>query len=200
MELAGDEFNIRQLKQVAELFGLESKNRYEVLDHRNSTLGYVLEKGQGVGDTIGRQLLGHWRRFELIFFDRHHQQTARAVHPFSWWFQRLTLHDQTNREIGTLQQKFSLLNRRFEFQHPTGEVVWEVDSPMWKPWTFPIMSLEGHEVASIKKQWSGATKELITDSDNFKISLYNQKLSDEERLLILAAGIFIDLNYFESVD
>ena len=71
-----------------------------------------------------------------------------------------------------------------------------VSSPIWKIWTFPVT--KGNEVcATIAKKWSGIVVESFLDADRFKIDFTESSLSAEERFLLLSAGIYIDLNYFE---
>ncbi len=41
-------------------------------------------------------------------------------------------------------------------------------------------------------------KEIFLDADNFQIQFSCPDLDEQERSLILAAGVFIDLQYFES--
>ena len=71
-----------------------------------------------------------------------------------------------------------------------------VSSPIWKIWTFPFMRHE-REVAKIEKKWSGFLSEAFTDKDKFLVSYNDQSLSEDERKVILAASIFVDLQYFE---
>ncbi len=73
----------------------------------------------------------------------------------------------------------------------------QVSSPLWKPWTYPF-SQNGVEVACIRKKFSGALSELFTDKDNFKIEYRRSDIGENERRLILAASIFVDLMYFEA--
>lgn len=69
-------------------------------------------------------------------------------------------------------------------------------SPLWKPWTFAF-SANGRAVAVVQKKWSGLLTEMITDADNFLIQVSDPALPLGHRVLLLAAAIFIDLQYFE---
>ena len=72
----------------------------------------------------------------------------------------------------------------------------EVASPIWKLWTFPFIA-GGAEVASVKKKWSGILSEAFTDRDNFQVEFHTEDLPNDQRKVILAAAIYIDLMYFE---
>jgi hypothetical protein len=55
----------------------------------------------------------------------------------------------------------------------------------------------GPEVALISKKWGGFLKEAFLDADTFRLDYKSSTLSEQQRTLILAAGLFIDLQYFE---
>ncbi len=71
-----------------------------------------------------------------------------------------------------------------------------MNSGFFKFWTFPILQKE-IEVAKIQKKWSGGLTELFTDKDTFMVEL-SSTLNNDTKLIILAAAIFVDLQYFES--
>ena len=78
-----------------------------------------------------------------------------------------------------------------------GRVILEVSSPIWRIWTFEFRR-QGKVVAAVKKRWSGALSEIFTDRDNFLVEFSPGLPIEEERALVLAAAIFIDLQYFEA--
>ena len=49
----------------------------------------------------------------------------------------------------------------------------------------------------MQKKWSGLLAEAVTDKDNFLVDFGNGPLGENERRLVLAAALFIDLQYFE---
>jgi uncharacterized protein YxjI len=75
-------------------------------------------------------------------------------------------------------------------------VVLEVSSPFWRVWTFPFMRGE-REHARVAKKWSGLGYELFTDRDSFLVEYLESSLTEDERALVLASAIYIDLMYFE---
>jgi uncharacterized protein YxjI len=72
----------------------------------------------------------------------------------------------------------------------------EVASPFWRIWTFPFVA-GGREVARVSKKWAGLLSEAFLDKDNFAVELLDDTLGETERALVLAAAVFIDLQYFE---
>lgn len=188
---------LRQRKELAELFGYESRNKYEVLDPSGAPILYAAEQGKGLGAMFMRQFVGHWRSFELHVFDASRNVVLRAVHPFRWFFQRLEVFDAAGRPIGALQQRWAFFHKRFDVEDAAGRVLMSVSSPFWRPWTFHF-ERAGQTVASVLKRWSGALKEIFTDADNFRVEFTHPGLGSDERALLLCAGLFIDLQYFEA--
>ncbi len=123
------------------------------------------------------------------------QPVMRATHPFRIYFQRLEVQDAAGKPLGALQRRFALLSKRFDVEDAGGRVVLEVSSPIWRLWTFVFMR-GGAEAARIEKKWAGLLTEALTDKDRFRIA-FTGAVPLAERQLLLAAAIFIDLQYFE---
>ena len=76
-----------------------------------------------------------------------------------------------------------------------GQVVLEMRSGLFRIWTFPLFRA-GQEVARIEKKWGGVLREAFTDADTF-LTTFTPAVRGVERALILAAAVFVDLQYFE---
>lgn len=187
---------LRQRREIAELFGYESRNKYEICAPDGTVVLYAAEGGRSLGGMIMRQLLGHWRTFEIDVFDRTRNVVAKAVHPFRLFFQVLEVADASGRPIGRIAQRFGIFRKCFDVLAADGRVLMTVRSPFWRPWTFTF-SRAGTPVAKVVKRWSGLLTELMTDADDFSIEFGDAGLTVDERTLLVAAGIFVDLQYFE---
>ena len=187
---------VKQKFELAEIFGFETRNRYQIQSEDGQQFGYCAEPKIGFLDAIMRQFLGHWRVFNLVGTDMHDQQVFRAHHPFRWFFQRLDVFGAGDRPVGSLQQRFAWFSKKFDFLDSRDRVVMTMTSPIWKIWTFPIKK-DARDVSVIEKKWSGIGKELFTDADNFRVRFIDAKLTADERLLLLAGALFVDLLYFE---
>jgi uncharacterized protein YxjI len=188
---------VRQIFEVAEWFGFETRNKYEILDEQKIPVAYAAEQQKGFFGWVMRQFLGHWRTFDVHIFDRDRRLALKAHHPFRLFFQRLEVTDPMGRYLGCIQQRFSILTKRFDVQNSRGLVVMEVASPIWRIWTFEFFH-GSKVVGAIKKKWSGLFSEVFSDRDNFLVEFSDPSLSAEEKQLILAAAIFVDLKYFEN--
>lgn len=189
------ELMIVQRRELAELFGFETRNKYSI-EASGAQFGFAAEQGKGGLAFLARMFMGHWRTFEIHFFDNARQLALRAVHPFRFFFQRLEVSTADGRLLGAIQQRFALFSKRFDVLDPSERLLLRVSSPIWRPWTFAF-EREGRELARVEKKWSGMLQEAFTDADRFRIAFQSPELSFDERALVLAAGIFIDLQYFE---
>jgi len=210
------EFKI--VKIAKKIFGFEPYNHYQILTNDGQEFGYYAELKLGLADVIMRQLLGHWRVFNIVGTDIENQQVFRAHHPFRWFFQHLDVFGADDRPVGHLQQRFAWLNKKFEFLDTRGRVIMTMTSPLWKIWTFPIKK-GAREVSVIEKKWSGfskailrrvfksqrknkgfskklsAAKKLFTDADSFRVRFTDANLTADEKLLLLAGAVFVDVLY-----
>lgn len=123
-----------------------------------------------------RQLMGHWRSYEIHVFDAARNVVVRAIHPFRWFFQRLEAVGADGRRIGALQQRFAFFSKFLHVEDAQGRTVMTVRWPIWRPWTFPF-ECAGRQVAVVAKKWSGALTELFTDADSFRIEFSAQELT-----------------------
>lgn len=188
---------IYQRRELAELFGFETRNKYEILDEDRNTIGFCAEQQKGLLGFLFRQFLGHWRSFELHFFDNDKNLFMKSEHPFRFFFQEFTIFDFQNNKIGRIQQRFGILTKKFDVYDAHENIILKMRSGFFSIWTFPFESLNGTQRAVIKKKWSGFLKEIFLDADNFLIEFTDFNLSDAERKIILAASVFTDLQYFE---
>lgn len=189
------EVQVVQRKEIAELFGFETRNKYSIQLDGQEVL-FAAEQGKGGLAFLARSFFGHFRRFEIHFFDTARSLVLRAVHPFRWFFQRLEVSFADGRPIGAIQQRFAIFSKRFDVEDASGQVLLRVSSPFYRPWTFAFLRNEA-EVARVEKKWAGLLSEAFTDADRFRILFQAPDLRPDERALVLTAAVFIDLQYFE---
>ena len=194
--VAAKEFRFKQIHELAELFGFETRNRYALSTLDGKAVGYAAEQQKGFLGFIFRQVLGHWRSFEVHVFNANRETALILKHPFRWFFQRLEVFDGDGAHLGSIQQRWALFTKSFDVEDTRGKVRYQVRSPFFKFWTFTFTK-HGQEVATVKKQWSGLLSEAFTDKDNFRLETHGPNLDQEDRLLIFSAAVFVDLQYFE---
>lgn len=192
-----DALVVQQRKELAEIvLSFETRNKYEVLTEDGAPVAFAAEQGKGFIGMVFRQVLGHWRTFDIHIFNPMRKLVMIAHHPFRFFFQRLEVRDAADMPIGAIQQRFGLLYKKFDIEDANGRVIMTMQSPLWRIWTFPLLKM-GRQVSVIEKKWSGFLKEAFTDADNFRIGFDSPALTGAERALVVATALFIDLIYFE---
>ena len=192
--LGHPELVVVQRRELAELLGVETRNKYELRTADNALVGFAAEQSKGLLAGLARMFVGHWRTFELHVFDGQRQLLLRALHPFRFFFQRLEVSAADGRYLGAVQQRFGLLTKRFEVEDASGRPLLEMRSGLFSPWTFPFYR-GSEEIGRVEKKWSGLLREAFTDADTFRVAF--GATAGDERALLLAAALFVDLQYFE---
>ena len=187
---------VTQRMEAGEFFGFETRNRYRIVGADGLSIGHAAEPRDGAIGFLARQFLGHWRSFDIRFFDVLRRPVMLAHHPFRFYFTRLDVHEATGGRIGGVEKRFGILSKRLAVEDARGRVILEVSSPLWRIWTFPFMA-GGRQRAKVAKRWSGGFSEVLTDRDDFLVEFTDPTLTNSERLLVLAAAIHIDLTWFE---
>ncbi len=97
--------------------------------------------------------------------------------------------------VGWLRSKaFSLGGAFYVFDAADNEVAFVKGD--WKGWNFRFLGKAEDEIGTITKKWAGIGKELFTSADNYIISL-NREPAPEKAMLLLAAGLAVDIIYKE---
>lgn len=194
--LTRNQIFVRQVHELGEWIGFETRNKYRILDSSQREIAYAAEQQKGILGFILRQYLGHWRKFDVHFFTPDRQVFMVGHHPFRWFFERIEIREAQGQYLGAIQRRFAIFSKKFDVENERGQTIMEVSSPLWKIWTFSFIR-RGKKVAEIKKKWSGIFSEGFTDKDNFLVEFSDPGLTDPERKVVMAAAVFVDLLYFE---
>jgi len=195
----GEMLGYGQKFEIAEVFGFKTRSTYQIQTDDGQQFGYCAEPNLDFGDAIKRQFLGRYRIFNIVGTDMKNQRVFRVHHPFRWFLQRLDVFGAGDRAVGSLQQRFAWFNNKFEFLDTRGRVVMTLTLSLWKYWKFSIKKGE-REVSVVEKtekKWSGFS-DFFTHPDHFRVRFTDTRLTADEKLLLLAGAVFIDLLYFET--
>ena len=99
---------VKQVRELAELFGIETRNKYQVSDENGQPIAFAAEQQKGFLGFLFRMFLGHWRSFNIHIFDSHRRLVLEAEHPFRLFFQRLVVSTPDGRALGAIQQRFAI--------------------------------------------------------------------------------------------
>lgn len=185
----------QKVEDLELLTGFEGRNAYSMATPDGREMGQAKESDTGVTGTFVRSILGNRRPFIMWINVHKTNEIVTLQRRFDFIFSKVDV-SENDEPIGTVQQRFGILNRKYDLVSFFAQRELSVVGPLFKPWTFNVVSGD-RQVGSIKKQWSGLLKEAFTKSDNFLVSFDDPKLTATERKLILAAAIAIDIDYFE---
>ena len=187
---------IRQKREIAEVFGIETRNKYSIETTQGQQIAFAAEQRTGFFGFLFRQSLGHWRRYSIHVFDNAGQIQWIAHHPFRFYYQRVDVRDPEGRPMGSIERRFEIFGKRFVMLDTAGNELMNVHSPLWTIWTFRFKR-NGEELAIVTKKWGGIIKEAFLDADSFLLQFNSTSLTEVERVLLVTAALFIDLRYFE---
>ena len=188
------ELIIRQEMEHLEAFtGLETQNRYSVSTPDGDPLLYAYEES----GFFSRIFLKKNRPLSIHVLDNNKERVLTASRSFFWFLSHLHIRDGSGHEIGALRRRFSILNRRFEFEDSTGKLIAEMRGPRLRPNTFMIYNKRGEEIGRVTKQWSGIGREVFSDADTFSVQIDTNKVDRDFAMLILVSALAIDLDFFE---
>lgn len=190
---------IRQRKEWTEIvIDWETRNQYEVLSSEQESLGAIAERAGGIAAIVKRWFLRSHRGFEIRVMDREGQLLLDLARSFFFLFSDLTVTGAEGEKLGSVHRRFGILYKRYDLRDITGATFARVRSPLWRLWTFPVMSARGSGDSVISKRWGGAMREVFADADTFMIDYQQGAWSAPERAVIFAAAISIDFDFFEN--
>ena len=188
------ELIVKQEMEHLEAFtGLETQNRYSVSTPDGNPLLYAYEES----GFFSRIFLKKNRPLSIHVIDNNKDRILTASRSFFLFFSHLDIQDETGHKIGSLRRRFSILNRRFEFEDSTGKIIAEMRGPRLRPNTFMIYNKKEEEIGRVTKQWSGIGREVFSDADTFNVQIDSNKTNRDFAMLILASSIAVDLDFFD---
>ena len=188
-----EELIVRQEVEHLEVFtGFETANRYSVSTVEGDTLLYASEES----GWLARQFLRNHRPMTLHVVDGDGNPVLTASRAFFWFLSHLHVEDGEGNPVGSLQRRFGILKRKFTVEDASGQILAQVEGPMFRPNTF-MLYRQGKEVARITKQWGGVAREAFTDADTFRVQTDTSATDQAFALMVLATALAIDLDFFE---
>jgi uncharacterized protein YxjI len=183
------------IDEKVNLFKFE--NTYQVYDEQGAKIGAVIQKlstGQKILQLfVNKKMLP----FHLEIKNSNDQVEATISRGWTLFLSKISIHDKDGALVGSLSQKFRLLKPAFKISDGAGEQVAEIAGD-WKAWNFSIKDAAGTNIGSISKKWAGAMKEIFTTADKYHVAINPDYSSPENKTVILACAITIDMVMKES--
>lgn len=181
----------QQVEALQVFSGLETENRYRVMDPSGQPILFAYEDS----GFFGRQFMGGHRPLTIHILDGNGDEVMIARRKFFWFFSHLEMLTPDGRFLGRMQRRWQLLGRGFDLSSAQG-CVGKLTGKLLRPNTFNLYD-QGIERARITKVWSGIAREVFTSADNFHVDFLDTTLTEDARWLVLGAAFAIDLDFFE---
>lgn len=110
---------------------------------------------------------------------------------------KVEIFDSSRKQIGYFKSKFLSIGGKFDVFDIRNAKVAEIKGD-WKGWNFRFLDEKENELGSVTKKWAGISKELFTSADNYLISINENISNPTVNVLLLAAGLAVDIVYKEN--
>ena|GEM_PF-931249 len=101
------------------------------------------------------------------------------------------------RQLGTVERNLRVIDTRYELKDARGQVWARLVRPFTSLWQFHLETPDGHRSGAVAKQWSGFATEFFSDADDFGVDFGSWPWTLDQRAVIVAAALSIDLDHFE---
>lgn len=183
----------QQVEQMEVFTRYETKNKYRILTPNGEDLFFAQERGSHFF------LMNYLKSRRPFILDISSHETGtnllKVDRPFKFIFQDATIYGGDGKKLGSIEGQIKPFQRSFHVINDRKQIIYELNGPMFKPWTFFIKS-GTDTVGKITKNWSGMLKESFTKADNFGIE-FPKYANAEMRAVLLGAVFLIDYAYFE---
>jgi len=188
--------NVYLIKEQVQFMKLSG--RYDIFDPlTNLQIGFAKEEP---GKLI------HFLRFivskamlpnKVNVYDTENDSIAFIIKkPFTFLRSKVTIYDGAENYIGYFKGKILTIGGGFWVFDSTEHEIAEIKGD-WKGWNFDFLK-QGNSIGTVTKKWAGIGKELFTSADNYVISINEDEYTKDAIILLLAAGLAIDIVYKEN--
>jgi hypothetical protein len=192
---------LEQERQFGEqLLSVEFGNRYAV---RGPAGSGSLVVDEGAAAALVRMFLGGLLRSRYVLRDGRDTPVLSLRRSFH----RLVLSrldvslwagDDDGRLLGRVERNLRMLASSYDLVDAQGRRFARLERPFTSMWQFRLLDEGGQSVGAIAKQWSGFVTEWFSDADDYGVDFGERDWSLEQRAVILAAALVIDLDHFEN--
>lgn len=216
----------RKMEMMNMFLGVEQPNKYVVMDVNGNPLAYMQERDSGIMRIIMRQIYRLHRPFSVDVFDLQNNLILTIKRPFSFINSHIkailpNVNDLNSKNegmiIGETIQSWHLWRRRYNLflsEDSAGSSFnqfGEIDA-RFLSFDFPIVNEKNQIIGSVDRNWVGLGRELFTDTGVYILrmdpisftglpedqypNVSNERLSLDQRAVLLANAISIDFDYF----
>lgn len=180
------------------LFGWDKANWYDIRGYGGTVLQVAEERRSVWDDLIRNFFQNHGRK--LFVLDKYGQQILLEL--YRRWFVLVASMEVRIAEggprLGKVRRTLNPIFKIYQLFDARGEQFATISGGLFRFWNYEIREHPGNAVVGrIRKRWSGLRQEMYTRGDKLTIEFGERDWTIEERSILLAAVIAIDLDAFE---
>ena len=205
-----DQLLVHQEVELLEvLVGFETANKYAIKNSMGQQVFYAAEDS----NCLCRQICGPIRQFEMKILDNSQQEIIHLLRPFRnkaslccCLRQEIEVQAPPGSTVGFVRQAMSFCKPVFDICAADGTPQLRIVGPVCQfniccgDVIFHVYAGqsedEADKIGEVRKQFSGAVKELFTDADNFGVT-FPADLAVTTKATLLASTFLIDFMFFE---
>nr|KAJ3419446.1 hypothetical protein HK105_006947 [Polyrhizophydium stewartii] len=190
----------RQLEMMNVLIGYEQANKYAIKDPAGNDVGFIAEEETSISGTVLRQLMRTRRAFKAVVLDRNGAVVLKIDRPVKWLLNStITIRDGDDNIIGEAKQVWHLWRRKYDLFLGKRQFA-IIDGGFWA-WDFELRDESDGLLGSVNRNFVGFAREIFTDTGQYAVHMDStpnlaRPLSLDERAVMLATAISIDIDYF----
>jgi len=188
--------NIYLVKEQVQFMKLSGK--YDIFDpNTNTQIGFAKEE-PGAMIHFLRFLISKAMLPNIVnIYDMETNTIAFTIKkPFTFLRSKVSVYNAAGEYKGYFKGKILTIGGGFWIFDENEKEIAELKGD-WKGWNFNFLQ-NGISIGTVTKKWAGLGKELFTSADNYVISLNEGEHSEDKIMLLLAAGLAIEIVYKEN--
>ncbi|MFN7140626.1 MAG: phospholipid scramblase-related protein [Limisphaerales bacterium] len=188
----------RQTYFVKEQVGLlKLTDTYEILDPETQVrIGIAKEEPPGWAKLLRLLVNKQMLPTTVNIYENENEPAQFSISKGGFLTRKVRITGANGECLGYFKSKLFSLGGGFNVFDSHDQQIAEVKGD-WKGWNFKFIANDGRELGTVSKKWAGIGKELFTSADNYIIALSDPSLGKAAALLLLAAGLAIDVVFKE---
>ncbi|MBA4149349.1 MAG: oxidoreductase [Verrucomicrobia bacterium] len=176
---------------------LKLTDTYDILDpETQAKIGIAKEQPPGWAKILRLLVNKKLLPTTVNIYENENEPPQFSIHRGFAFSRKVRIVGANGEAFGHFQSKLFSLGGGFNVFDPNNQQIAEVKGD-WKGWNFKFIATDGRELGTVTKKWAGIGKELFTSADNYVISLSDPSLGKAASVLLLAAGLAIDVVFKE---
>ena len=171
---------------------LKFENSYQVYNNKGDKIGAVKQKLTFKQKMLRLLFKKQMLPFLLDIVNINNELVASVSRGWTFFMSRITIQDAHGSKIGTIQQKFKVFKPTFKIFNSSEILIAEINGD-WKAWNFIITDASNVQIGTISKKWAGAMQEIFTSADKYNVTFDSNYSNKENKVVILAGAITIDM-------